>query len=507
MNERRQVAGAGGVAAATDAIPPNPSRLIDALRQIGYSLEQAISDLVDNAISADATTVLIRFFHDREEIRSLAVVDDGHGMDARELENAMRFGSRQRESALSLGKFGMGLKLASLSHAGRLTVASRKGRKAVARRWTLEGIRNDWACDCLTDEDAKRIHRSPWSPMPDDFKGTVVFWDEIDKLPTAESGLRHTLRTLHRRLELHLGLHFHRFLERGDLRIFIDQQVQGESEKQIRAEVRPLNPFGYDRSGAKDYPKTFTVDIPDVGQVDIEGHIWPPNSELPQYRLGGRAAARQGFYFYRNDRLIQAGGWNGLMQSETEPHSSLARVRIDLPSELDSTFNLNVQKSSVIVPPGFDEAVRVAECSQKTTFDYYRHVAERVYRSSDERAEKLKPVLPSAGIPKSLLASIREIHGLKEGDSRFIDFAWEMMDEESLFRVDRESSRIVLNDYYRHDVLGGLKPARNDIPLIKMLIYSLLEQDLKKTRTSSVREKELKRINQVLIEAVKLGMG
>lgn len=506
-NVWRNIGEAGTKSEVADAIQPNASRLIDALRQIGYSFEQAVSDLVDNAISADASTILIRFIHDREEIKSLAVVDDGRGMDARELENAMRFGSQRRDSVLSLGKFGMGLKLASLSHAGVLTVATRKVKKAFARRWTLEGIRNDWACDRFSDNDASLLHGSPWSPVLADAVGTVVIWEDIDKLPVSESGLRHTLRVLHRRLDLHLGLHFHRFLENGDLRIFIDQQVLGESEKQIRAEVQPLDPFGYDRSGAKGYPRVFSVDIPDIGSIDIEGHIWPPNSELPEYRLGGRAAARQGFYFYRNNRLIQAGGWNGLMQSETEPHSSLTRVKVDLPPDFDAVFSLNVQKSSVIVPPGFDEAVRVAECSKKTTFDNYRHIAEQVYRSTDERAEKLKPVLPGKGVPKCLYSNMLHARGLEEEDTRFVDFDWAMMNEGTMFKLKRDSGQILLNEYYRHDMLAGLKPEKNDLPLLKLMIYHLLEQDLKKVRTGPAREKELARMNQVLIEAVKLYKG
>jgi hypothetical protein len=63
-----------------------------------------------------------------------------------------------------------------------------------------------------------------------------------------------------------------------------------------------------------------------VGEIPLDGHIWPPNSDQPEYQLGNRAAARQGFYFYRNNRLIQAGGWNGLLQNEAEP-SRTARWR------------------------------------------------------------------------------------------------------------------------------------------------------------------------------------
>ncbi len=507
LKGRRNVSGSRGAAAGIDTIPPDSSRLVDALRQIGYSFEQAISDLVDNSISAGATTVLIRFVHDREEIRSIAVADDGCGMNATELENAMRFGSQERESLFSLGKFGMGLKLASLSYAKNLTVFSRKGPTAVGRRWTLEGICNNWHCERLGAADASFMCKSAWSPIRPETLGTLVLWDDIDKLPVSRNGLRQTLRGLHRRLDMHLGLYFHRFLERGDLRIFIDQQVQEESEKQIRVEVQPLDPFGYEQSGDRNYPKVFTANILDFGCVEIEGHIWPPNSELPEYRLGGRAAARQGFYFYRNDRLIQAGGWNGLMQNESEPHSSLARVKIDLSPDFDDTFSLNVQKSSVIVPPGFCDAVRAAKCKQGTTFDFYRHLAEQIYRSSDQRAQKLKTFVPKGGIPKSLQKTFTEVRGLEEDELRSFDFAWEAMNDDILFSVDREKYRILLNANYRLEMLAGFDPEENDMPLLKLMIYHLLEQDLKKSRTSSVREKELLKMNRILVAAAKMIKG
>ena len=496
-----------GEVASSNSVPPDPERLVEALRQIGYSFEQALSDLVDNAISADARNILIRFIHDRKEIRELAIVDDGIGMTDKELENAMRFGSERRDTVLSLGRFGMGLKLASFSHARTLTVATRKGTRVSGRRWTLDGIKNDWSCHQISNKDAQRLHGAPWSPIEPDNSGTAVIWESIDKLPLSDSGLRHTLRHLHRRLDLHLGLHFHRFLESGRIRIFIDQQVLGESEKQIRATVQALNPFAYPHSGDPGYPKIFTVSIPDIGQLDIEGHVWPPNSEEPEYRLGGKAAARQGFYFYRNDRLIQAGGWNGLVQSETEPHSSLTRVRIDLPPELDSAFSLNVQKSSVIATPGFGEAVRTARCKELTTFDHYRYVAEQVYRNSDERAHKLKTAIPRAGVPDDLRKTLLSARNLEDDATRPVDFKWVSLNEDELFRLDREGSCILLNDYYRYEVLAGLKARKDDVPLFKMFIFHLLEQDLKKTRTSSARSKELGRINQVLIEAVNRAAG
>ena len=493
--------GAGSATDGKDTVAPDPSRLIDALRQIGYSLEQAISDLIDNAISADAGNVLIRFLRTGEELVSLAVVDDGHGMTAADMTDAMRFGSSPRDSNLSLGKFGMGLKLASLSHAKTLTVVSVRNSRKCGRRWSLEGIRRGWECERVARESAKALVDAPWSPINLMSGGTLVKWDDIDKLPVSRNGLKSTLRSLHRRLELHLGLHFHRFLESRRLRIFIDQQEINEPEHNIRVEIPALNPFAYTESGASGWPRTYRMGLDGVGSLKLEGNIWPPNSDSREYRLGGRSAARQGFYFYRNDRLIQAGGWNGLVESEAEPHSSLARVRVDLPIAFDETFSLNVQKSSVIVPNGFTEAVRAARCDKGTSFDSFRHKAEEVYRESDSRAKRPNPLHPSKGLPIKLTRHLADLRGISPEETRPLDFQWQDLNEGELFRIDRKDERILLNSNYRADILTGLDEERNDLPLFKMLIYLLLEGDFSKSRTGSKRDRELAAMNRVLIEA------
>jgi len=129
--------------------PPDPARLIFALRQIGYTFEQALADLLDNSITAGANAVLIRFLCDSSGIRSLAIVDDGCGMNARELGEAMRFGSSKDRHRLSLGKFGMGLKLASFSHARSLTVLTHKNGRALG--WVIVNIVVAVSCNMAGD--------------------------------------------------------------------------------------------------------------------------------------------------------------------------------------------------------------------------------------------------------------------------------------------------------------------------------------------------------------------
>lgn len=499
----------------SETVVPDPGRLIFALRQIGYSLEQALSDLIDNAVAAGAANVLIRFVWTGERILSLAVIDDGHGMSEEELRNAMRFGSRERDRTTSLGKFGLGLKLASFSHARQLTLVSVANGVAGGRRWTLEGIRRNWGCGVLEAGQAATIASAPWSPIDLSSSGTIVIWEDIDKLPVSKRGLRFTLRALHRRMELHLGLHFHRFIQSGRLRIFVDQQEAGRTEQGIRAEIPPLDPFGYQESPAAEFPARLRFVVPGIGTIHADAHIWPPNSTQPEYKLGNRAASRQGFWFYRNDRLIQAGGWNGLVQHDTEPHSSLARLSIDLPPELDASFSLNVQKSAVIAPPGFAEAVRDAVSDDGITFEAYRQRAQATYRNKDRKALGTRTVVPGLGLPQLIAeefapirrGAARESSEGADEECRRIDIVWTFLPEQEFFRIDSERGRLLLNLSYRETVLAGLRATADDVPMIKTMLLCLVSDDLRTPTLSEKRRREHARLNRILIAAASLGMG
>lgn len=490
------------VGSGSDVTPPDPTRLIAALRQIGYSLEQALSDLIDNSINAAASNILIRFICDEEKIVSVALADDGSGMAEETLRNAMRFGSDRVDDAESLGKFGMGLKLASFSHAKTLTVLTRKNGVTIGRQWTLEGIERGWECQLLESDEVEKALSWRWAGLDLDRNGTVVIWDRLDKLAVSSSGLRSTLKMIQRRLQTHVGLHFHRFLEAGRLRVLLDQQRIGAREHGIQVEIEPLNPFSYERSGHAAYPKMFEVDLKGVGSFRAEGHIWPPNSESRNYSLGHNAAARQGIYFYRNDRLIQVGGWNGLVQHDAEPHSSLARVLVDLPPSLDTSFGLNVQKSAVIVPPGFADALSEASDENGGTFEDFRHTAQKIYRNQDARAHKEFPFVPGKGVPVDIHRLTWETLFPDAENVRPVDFVWEELGENEMFEIDQSEQTILLNKRYRSALLHGAKPGRVDAPLFKTMLLLILEQDLFKERLSRVRKERLSRLSRFLVSAI-----
>lgn len=492
--------GAELASSGEDIIMPDAAMLIRALRQIGYSFEQAISDLIDNSISAGASVVLLRFFVKGEKIRSIALVDDGAGMTEKGLTEAMRFGSETDMSRRTLGKFGMGMKLASLSYAQSLTVVSVKNGKPAARRWSVTNIGAGWACTKISSKTAASVAQAPWGGIALSSAGTAVLWDDIDRLPAGDKGIRELLKQLQRRLQLHLGMTFHRFLEsrRGRkpaFRILLDLQFDGTDERPHFVEVEPLNPFGYSASGHPEYPQTFTVNLGGHNRVEAEACIWPANAEDPAYKLGNRTAARQGFYFYRNDRLIQAGGWNGLVQSDAEPHSSLARVRIDLPQSLDALFGLNVQKSAVIIPPIFLPALLTARSNTKGSFDEYRSTAQTVYRRLDVRAERQQMLIPTEGFPKALRSHLKKTMAGKSG-FRGARFVWaELASPSAIFELDRKNTNILINRRLRKSFPAG---SGKELTLLKTCLYFLLREDLVSQRISLAQEKRLQILNETL---------
>ncbi len=198
-------------------------------------------------------------------------------------------------------------------------------------------------------------------------------------------------------LQKHLGLVFHRFLSDGRVKIKVDAVDADTGTTGMPNLIYPMDPFSYPRSGSREYPKVFEINMPGLPTLALEAHVWPSNSNDLGYKLGGgKVAERQGFYFYRNDRLIQAGGWNRWHESDSEPHTSLARVKVNLSADFDSTFRLNVQKSKLDVPPVFIEVLDSVTKDGKSFLRYFKD-ADAVYRKGKAEKTAKKTVVPGSG--------------------------------------------------------------------------------------------------------------
>lgn len=325
-------------------VTPHAAALIEGLRDIGYSLETAISDIIDNSITASAhrVNILTETYSGEPYI---AILDDGIGMTEDELVAAMRPGSKNplsNREAPDLGRFGLGMKSASFSQCRRLTVVSRKAGRTCAAIWDLDEVaaRNEWAVQLPSD--------AAGIPAIDRLGsvGTLVVWQKLDRLAGGYTdNLAKRAEVINQRIsesEWHLRLVFHRFMEKANpLRILLNGRM-----------FRPLDPFAQKNLATIADPEEKLVI--GGGEIEIQSFTLPHHKQIDKTDwddIGGPDGhlRSQGFYLYRGKRLILYGTWFGLCrQSEL---TKLSRVRIDIPNSMDADWKIDVKKSSAQLPP------------------------------------------------------------------------------------------------------------------------------------------------------------
>jgi hypothetical protein len=493
-------------AIGAEEIPPDPRGMIAGVARYGYTLNDALADLIDNSLDAGARNVAARFVRDDQAVRRIVIADDGRGMDAAQLRSAMQFGVQLSHGRTALGKYGLGLKSASFSQCSAVSVLTRDTDGWVGgRRWTMTLIERGWICERLDPEDCSQLLEHDWLPARTSPTGTVVIWDELDRLRLGRSGVDAALRTFMKGLPIDLGIVFHRFLGDGRLSITLGSENVVAGARSATRTVEALDPFAHRQSGREGYPVTFGVHVGEGPPITLRAHIWPANSKDPAYRLGGgRIAERQGFYVYRNDRIVQGGGWNGWRQNDSEPHTSLARAALDLPPELDTRFRLDVKKSRLDVPPEFITALDAARSGNTLLTDWIQAAVE-TYRSSDQRARRDAPTVLGRGLPARLQRFARRQENLTDvSAAREVGFSWEALDDDHLFDVDRESGRILLNRELRSEILMGANASGADAPLVKTLLFLFLRAELDHQRSSAARRHKLDQANALLREALRL---
>lgn len=456
----------------TRHLPPDPA----IMKAIGlnHAFESAIADLVDNSIDAEADRVLIRFVLQGGLINRLLVVDNGRGMDASAIDAAMQLGRAKKDSHRALGHFGMGLKSATFSQASVLTVLSRTRECAAqGRRMRREATGSGFECDLLAQEQVEAALNDHWPRFATE-TGTIVRWDDIRTFPASSdrSVTDAYLEAKQSLLRHHLGLMFHRLLENDSISISIDVFDADAGESGFVFDVEPIDPFGYVRSGVPGYPKKLTAHL-GSREILLECHIWPGGSDSPYFKLAsGSVESYQGFYLYRNDRLLSAGGWGGVAQ-ETK-RRKLARVSIDIEDHLDA-FTMSMEKSGVRMVADLVRAIEIAESADGETFQSYLATAERTFQESNRRTRKRTPILPpGSGLsPKVKRAIARETTFVSGEDP--LEIRWKSFSTEAFIEVDTARRILWLNNRYRDALLRGGRGGLNDAPLVKALLFLLYE--------------------------------
>lgn len=326
-------------------LPPFAPSLIESTRAIGYSLEAAIADIIDNSIAAQATSVDISFFP--LDGAFISIMDNGLGMNSNELTCAMQYGSQNPLDARNeydLGRFGLGLKTASLSQCRILTVASKKDGIITARKWDIDHVRKTGQWSLIVIEDDNELSQIPnIDKLALLESGTLVVWQDLDRM---RAGTIDFAKSMGRQIDIvreHLSLVFHRYIsgEPGINKISIN--ING-------IPVEASDPFLTSKSDQTMQEEVYKIQD---SLIRVQPYILPHISKMNAKELkaaGGTEGLRklQGFYVYRNKRLLVWGTWFRMMRKGEL--SKLARIRVDIPNTLDHLWTLDIKKSSAIPP-------------------------------------------------------------------------------------------------------------------------------------------------------------
>lgn len=366
--------------------PPKASAMLEALRGLGYNSATALADIIDNSIAARSTEVNLLFCW-RGESSAICILDDGEGMSADELDLAMRLGEMspiEIRSSHDLGRFGLGLKTASFSQCRRLSVASRKRGAINCLRWDLDILANSLDDGWHLLEGAADGSEEFLRHLASREHGTMVLWESLDRVIT-RGFTEQDFLDLMDQVEQHLAMVFHRYLEGSDPRLRL--LINGRR-------ITPWDPF---LSG---HPATWSSPVErfqtESGTVEVQCHVLPHRDHLDMkvYESAAGPAgwtAQQGFYVYRNQRMLVAGSWLGLGHgrpwTKEEAHR-LARIRIDIPNSADAEWKIDIRKSSARPPVTL--RARLTRLAEDT-----RHRARRVFahRGQAVRVHGQEPVV------------------------------------------------------------------------------------------------------------------
>ncbi len=418
-----------------ECVPFAPS-LIESMRSLGYSFPSAIADLLDNSISARAQKITI--VAEPNLNPSLVIFDDGCGMNQNELYEAMRYGSSnplEERNEDDLGRFGLGLKSASLSQCRKLVVVSKKENQVCGYSWDLDYVmeKQSWMLKGFSGEE---IQKYPHSELLDNVEhGTYIYLSEFDRIKEGTGNISETFNKCLDDMINHLALVFHRYIDEG-LKIVVNG-----------VEIESRDPFLLNHSATqRKRESSFHIN---GEKIVLKPYILPHLSKLTQDdldKVGGKDRLRsdQGFYVYRNKRLIIWGTWFRLERKDEL--NKLARVMVDIPNSLDYMWSIDIKKSTATLP----DIIR-------------RNMYNAVYES----------VLSSE--------SVHTYRGRKEKKKEDIDYIWE---------------RVKVRDGYEYVI-------NRQIPQLKMLEETLDDKQIKMLERIIATLEETFPVSALYVDAAK----
>lgn len=375
----------------------NPAGMLRYFNSVTYTLRHAVADLVDNCIDAGANNVLIEFNYNRKTGKApfVIIADDGKGIKAEEWEDAMELGKPEPKDLTKLATYGVGMKLSSLTQAQEVTIYSRPPgeEEILVRRISKDEIekrnkegRSEGLVLMTTPSDVREIPQGTFEPEKLINHGNKTVFPAVDGNDHPKFNTVVTLERMHKLqlgfmldkdahqefleekdfIRCHLGMIYHRILEkRGDDLVI---KLNG-------ARLKPLNPFlpleeskWHGTIRVEDKASIQAVEEgPHAGKgmcpIKIAMHVIPNNSQLSKE---GRSLSKdihsiqkktgmQGLYFYRNDRIIQYGGWHKITSSLDT--LQLARCSIEIPPKFYEYFGVSPYKLAVEPGAGVKKAI------------------------------------------------------------------------------------------------------------------------------------------------------
>lgn len=333
---------------------PHAKMLLVALRSVGYTNETAIADILDNSISGAATEIELYFDWDN---RRIIIADNGFGMDYQELMDAMEIGSadpNEMRASEDLGRFGLGMKTASFSMAKKLLVISKKNSTISNAEWNLNTVASEdkWEISEYDESDISMILESidTYTQYNNWKQGTLIIISELDRL-IDETNIEKSKKNFYkmiRNIKSHIAITFHRFMEEDALKI----SVNGNK-------LEAWNPFWIKSPATMELAREELFD--GKNEVVVEPYILPHKSKYNSEEEFKEAAGvkdwrgHQGFYVYRNRRLLVYGTWFGKFKKE--PAYNLARIKLDMSADSDFEWDIDIKKSKATLPVAIEEQI------------------------------------------------------------------------------------------------------------------------------------------------------
>lgn len=369
--------------------PPDPERIVEGLRDTGYNFNTAMADIIDNSIAAKANQVDIRIDMDPAGEITVYISDNGIGMNLEGLKNAMTYGSKVRADLGSLGKFGLGLKTASTAFCRSLSVISRGAEDNTIRKaeWDLDYVAkvHEWKLK-MPEVDPDEVDLL--EATAGNGTGTLVVWRKVDRLLKNYSSKGNARNALKRRIEdlqFHVSMVYQRFLD--------DQDSRAEN---VKISINGTNIEAWDPYAKNEEltellaQEEVPVELPDETEstVTIRAYMLPNKDSFstPKATKDARISNdMQGFYVYRENRLIHYGDWLGLFINE--PHGSLLRVEFSFDHMLDAAFNVDIKKSRILPAEEILDYLKNFITPSRRAADerYRRGTAKNVSKQAEQR--------------------------------------------------------------------------------------------------------------------------